>query len=451
MATKKPVSSEQKLYLVISPGFIKSYFGYTTAILGTLWVIHEVRPLRYKLEDVGDFLVHHLIDAAHRAGLWWAIAMLSSSCCLIQIILNFLSVGCAGFNSVLGKWRPLLLSITVLTQAFIWNIAYSRPFQRKRIIPLSVFSLCLSFLPEIVYWWTMRRSRLRKKINVATGSEKVLHFHIDDMGCISCIEAVSKQIGSISNVLDYHVNLGHATVTYAGEREKVEECVINAIADSGFSATVQRPSRKERLKSKTTHKLSKELRQLKKYFLNYGDYVWSIGVGLLGSSCCILQLGINGLSAAGLVHLGCAGFNKLLGPIRHYVRLFTYSWIITLWGYSLYVKKQIPRKVIRSTAIAIFLTFLPEILRIVGGPLMAPPTTNFDTVELKIEGMGCEACENAVRSVIESSGGVISSSADFEVGRAIVYISRGWGFDERALSKRLSTRGYNLLLNSSST
>merc|ERR1712146_274526 len=109
--------------------------------------------------------------------------------------------------------------------------------------------------------------------------------------------------------------------------------------------------------------------QLKKYFLNYGDYVWSIGVGLLGSSCCILQLGINGLSAAGLVHLGCACFNKLLGPIRHYVRLFTYSWIITLWGYSLYVKKQIPRKVIRSTAIAIFLTFLPEILRIVGGPL----------------------------------------------------------------------------------
>ena len=32
--------------------------------------------------------------------------LLSSSCCLLQILLNFLSLGCAGFNKLLGPLRP---------------------------------------------------------------------------------------------------------------------------------------------------------------------------------------------------------------------------------------------------------------------------------------------------------------------------------------------------------
>ena len=49
------------------------------------------------------------------------LSTLSGCCCGIQLILNLFSFGCAGFNTVLGPWRPCFLSATLLTQAFSWS------------------------------------------------------------------------------------------------------------------------------------------------------------------------------------------------------------------------------------------------------------------------------------------------------------------------------------------
>jgi len=46
----------------------------------------------------------------------------------------------------------------------------------------------------------------------------------------------------------------------------------------------------------------------------------AIMAGLLSSSCCLLQLALNGLAMLNVVHVGCAGFNKVLGPWRTEMR-----------------------------------------------------------------------------------------------------------------------------------
>ena len=48
---------------------------------------------------------------------------------------------------------------------------------------------------------------------------------------------------------------------------------------------------------------------------------------------CILQLGLNVLSVFDVVHIGCAGFNIILGPMRPYLRALTIGWLLFLWGH----------------------------------------------------------------------------------------------------------------------
>ena len=47
------------------------------------------------------------------------------------------------------------------------------------------------------------------------------------------------------------------------------------------------------------------------------------------------------------------------------------------------------------------LTFLPELLVLSGGPPLAPPGENLEIIALKVEGMGCEACQTHVKGVID--------------------------------------------------
>ena len=53
---------------------------------------------RIILQEMYDTVQWELIDAAESYSLWFLMGLFSSSCCLIQIGLNALSFGCAGFN-----------------------------------------------------------------------------------------------------------------------------------------------------------------------------------------------------------------------------------------------------------------------------------------------------------------------------------------------------------------
>eukprot|EP00978_Attheya_sp_CCMP212_P041364 scaffold236229_cov57-Attheya_sp.AAC.2 len=68
-------------------------------------------------------------------------------------------------------------------------------------------------------------------------------------------------------------------------------------------------------------------------------------VGLLSSSCCLIQLILNGLSLLQVVHVGCAGFKTWLGgTTRLYIRSIAMVWLVTLWARALFTH---PKKHIR--------------------------------------------------------------------------------------------------------
>ena len=89
---------------------------------------------------------------------------------------------------------------------------------------------------------------------------------------------------------------------------------------------------------------------------------------------------------------------------------------------------------------------MPEMLLLSGtGISMAPPTAATRELNLTVDGMGCEACQSHVRTVIDRSAGVVGSEVDFTQGTARLLVADGWGFNLTALGERLLHEGYELV------
>ena len=157
--------------------------------------------------------------------------------------------------------------------------------------------------------------------------------------------------------------------------------------------------------------------------------------GLLGSSCCAIQLGMN------LLGLGCSGLNVWLGPLRPWTRAATATFFALRWASA---PPQRRRALLAATFVAAVLTFLPEILLYAGSTALAPPTGGAVRLELKVEGMGCEACQLAVAGALQRASGVLDAAADFETGTASLLVQPSWGLELGELAARVEAAGFEL-------
>jgi copper chaperone CopZ len=124
----------------------------------------------------------------------------------------------------------------------------------------------------------------------------------------------------------------------------------------------------------------------------------SVVLPLLSSACCGIQLIINSMVGAG----GCAGFNKLLGPLRPYflaVLLFATSMSIPM-----------KRNMVALTAFKLLLAFLPELLHAYNNRQTKPTKAQLQNwpvhadVEMAVPTMGCVACINKINNSIQNRG-----------------------------------------------
>lgn len=184
----------------------------------------------------------------------------------------------------------------------------------------------------------------------------------------------------------------------------------------------------------------------------------SLAGGLLGSSCCFIQLLLNLLSEFGVMQpIGCAGFNTILGPLRLCLRIVTTFYFCYKWFYDKTCCCK--RKLVFYTLLCASLMFMPEALRILSRSgsftrlgAIAPSTTNLERLVFTVDNMGCEACETHVKHIVESFDGVVSvESVDFETGLLRVSVNRDWQFDENQLDAKLEANGYDLLPEGSTT
>jgi copper chaperone CopZ len=170
-------------------------------------------------------------------------------------------------------------------------------------------------------------------------------------------------------------------------------------------------------------------------------FATGISAGLASSSCCIFQMSLNGLSALGLLNVGCAGFNITLGPWRTFFRFITAGWLLILWFMGL--RNEWPKLQLAVTSImAILLSCLPEMITALSQRSFSAQQVEGREVVMNIEGMGCEACQVHVQNTIEAATGVIAANVAFSTGAATVRVAEGSAFDAGELISRLEKRGY---------
>jgi copper chaperone CopZ len=214
--------------------------------------------------------------------------------------------------------------------------------------------------------------------------------------------------------------------------------------------------------------------------------------GSISSSCCWIQLFLNLMASYYALPIGCAGFNKYLGPLRPYTRTITFAWLIMSWSTILSssdkgedcctsndesssekdtkdadtstttsasastststtdkttnkttdktkkTKKSINRSAVYrafvSTILCLGLTFLPEGLKIMGGPALAPAKveneSNLLTLEYTVNGMSCEGCVHSVEGLLSRQSGVISAKvSNYDLGEVEILINKEWVVD----------------------
>ena len=158
------------------------------------------------------------------------------------------------------------------------------------------------------------------------------------------------------------------------------------------------------------------------------------------------------LSVFDIVHIGCAGFNVILGPLRPYLRALTIGWLLFLWGHVVAGSKDTSSSVktnaddkssgmktkgdsgktygrtnsrlLINTLITLSLMYMPEGLRMFGGPAIAPPTADAIKQTYVVDNMGCEACIDAVQRIINRADGVLYSSIELQTGEATLWVAK---------------------------
>jgi len=154
------IEERKREHLIWEPGFGRRFLsslGVLICFALGMWHSNEAWVQGVALQAQ---LSERLQSLAFRLEWWSLIGMLSSSCCVLQLVLNSLSLGCGGFNTWLGPVRPQLLSLTLLLQLATWRVALGvqRGGLVGRAAASTALTLLLSFLPELLHAWAHRRT-----------------------------------------------------------------------------------------------------------------------------------------------------------------------------------------------------------------------------------------------------------------------------------------------------
>jgi len=180
----------------------------------------------------------------------WAFAtiggLLASSCCVIQLGLNTMSLGCAGF-SVLTPYRPVFLSMTGI---FLGTLFF-RQGMNKNTLTTSAIALTLTLSPEMVKMWNLNKLPFFSSSRISTATEKVV-LQVEGIACESCASKVKSAILSITGVeekgaeMHFHYDsvstLEVKTTIFVPDQKLLEVIALSSgsenIEESPYKATI---------------------------------------------------------------------------------------------------------------------------------------------------------------------------------------------------------------------
>ena len=214
-------------HLIWSPSFAPQFAVAATTCAVAAPLISSSPLGRSSVAAVSELLV--------RSELWSVVGLLSSSCCLLQLMLNACSIGCAGFNTVLGPPRPYLMALALTLQTLLWQAVIANAEPLGPAITSTALTICLTFLPEALNA-AMQRSAMPP-------AEDDLRLRVGGMGCTACSVKVKAALESVDGISSCTVafeegcaqlRLDSSGFGAAEERTAVEQRAIAALVEAGF-------------------------------------------------------------------------------------------------------------------------------------------------------------------------------------------------------------------------
>ncbi|KAI8335282.1 hypothetical protein EDC96DRAFT_524805 [Choanephora cucurbitarum] len=142
-------------------------------------------------------------------------ALLSSSCCVIQLLLNAFSVSCAGF-SVLTPYRYLLTTLTIIL------LSYQLYKNRLSRIVLLV-SIGLMASSDVVAWFN------RSSVQMAAVAHINYRISLDGLGCEACASRIKNTLNSIEWIENTFVFFNNQTAIVLVPQDKDGKDIPNSI------------------------------------------------------------------------------------------------------------------------------------------------------------------------------------------------------------------------------
>jgi copper chaperone CopZ len=155
--------------------------------------------------------------------------LLISSCCLIQLFLNLFGIGCAGLNTLLLPYRPLFISLTIISLTY--SFFRYRP-SKWQLIGIIILTLLLSFSPELLRIYNNQFSRN----DIIDNQIVITHWKIIGMHCEACRSAVIQSLRKLDGVLSVNVDLGTGRAELTSRNNINPDTIIQAVQSAGFQA-----------------------------------------------------------------------------------------------------------------------------------------------------------------------------------------------------------------------
>lgn len=169
---------------------------------------------------------------------------LSSSCCLLQLLLNALGVGCAGF-AALSPWRPVFVVATVVALA----AAHARHRAWRRTAVAAAIALLLTTSPE----WTEAVGRaggvdglVRWGAQRSTPPPTALNFRLTGVKCAACGERARSAAAAVPGIVSATVSWRDGRVRVGmdagADAETTVAAVTAALTDAQFGVESVHPA-----------------------------------------------------------------------------------------------------------------------------------------------------------------------------------------------------------------
>jgi copper chaperone CopZ len=164
--------------------------------------------------------------------------LLASACCMIQLFLNLLATGCAGFNTVLGPVRPFFLSLLIVLTCLQPHVSVTK----------SIVRWTIALLPEVVHWMNNQRRfsvASSQSVAVSLPVQAAMEVSIPSMGCVACINTIQGAVYRIPGVTAVTASMlplgakggtAHIRLAASSSDDLVDVVtdVVEAIRNAGF-------------------------------------------------------------------------------------------------------------------------------------------------------------------------------------------------------------------------